>query len=380
MTNAIDEQKFNDEVEAKLSDIEKSFEQTVTIAIIGKVSAGKSSLLNALFNRNKNQPLASVGATSGVTTKVKHFELGKNIHVIDSPGLGDVIDENSDVTKQLLSNRIDVGILVVSDSADATQKQHYDDLKESCKKVFVVLNKIDLYDKKKAALENVTKQWHEVLGLESDEKIFQTCADGYDPDSDDDIELDIRGVDELRISILDFLKAYGKDLLLAREMEKKSVLAKRAIYTCMVAVAGFAFIPGSAMYITGAQAVAIMSIHYIYTGEVISKASAIAAIPLFASQSIGSNLFLVIKSLLPPTGVLDVAAAGVAMGVTLAMLSTVNWMYENGYNFDNKSEIKEQYDKFYEMLKEIGLSEIFNIVKAKDKAAIMALIARFIKD
>ncbi len=380
MTNLIDEQKFNDEVQEKLNDIEKSFAQTVTIAIVGKVSAGKSSLLNALFNRNKSQPLANVGATSGVTTKVKHFELSKNVHVIDSPGLGDVIDENSDVTRRLLLDGIDVGILVVSDSADVSQKQHYDDLKANCKKVFVVLNKIDLYDKKKAALENVTKQWHEVLGLKSDEKIFQTCADGYDPDTDDDIELDIRGVDELRTSILDFLKAYGKDLLLAREMEKKSTLAKRVIYTCMATTAGCAFIPGSAIYITGAQAAAIMNIHYIYTGEVINKTSAIAAIPLFASQSIGSNLFLVAKSLLPPTGILDVAAAGVAMGVTLAMLSTVNWMYENNYNFDNKSEIKEQYNKFYKTLKEIGLSEIFNVAKTKDTAAIMSLIARFVKD
>jgi GTPase Era involved in 16S rRNA processing len=43
---------------------------------------------------------------------------------------------------------IDVGILVVSDSADITQKKHYDELKQHCKQVFVVLNKIDLYDKK----------------------------------------------------------------------------------------------------------------------------------------------------------------------------------------------------------------------------------------
>lgn len=375
----LNEEKFNDEVQSQLGEIEKNLQKTVKVAVIGKVSAGKSSLLNALFKRGRKDTLAAVGATSGVTTKCKSFPLGKHVEIIDSPGLGDVIDKNSQETRNNLDS-IDVGILVVSDSADASQKHHYDELSLHCKKVFVVLNKIDLYDKKKTALAKAVKQWHEVLGLKKDEQIFQTCVDGYDPEADEDVELDIRGVDELREAIFVFLKEYGKDLILAREMEKKSTLAKRAIYTCMIAAAGFAFIPGSAIYITGAQATAIMSIHYIYTGEVISKNHVIAAIPLFASQSIGSNLFLAAKSLLPPTGVLDAAAAGVAIGVTLAMLSTVNWMYENGYNFDDKSEIKEQYQKFYKMLKDIGLSGIWDIVKTRDRATIMTLIGKFVKD
>ncbi len=380
MTQTLDEQKADNKVQTQLDAVEKSFDRTVNIVIVGRVSTGKSSLLNALFRRKKNQTLAVVGATSGVTTQTKAFTLSKNVTVIDSPGLGDVNNDNSEVTRRALLDGIDVGILVVSGSADAAQKQHYEELKESCKKVFVVLNKIDEYDKKKAALQNVCRQWHDVLGLGTDEQIFQTCTDGYDPDADEDAQLDIRGVDELREAVLDFLQEYGKDLLLAREMERKSTLAKRVIYTCLVASAGFAFIPGSAIYITGAQVVAIMSIHYIYTGEVITKNHVLAAIPLFASQSIGSNAFLAFKSLLPPTGILDVAAAGIAVSVTLAMLSTVNWMYENGYNFDNKREIKEQYEKFYQLLKDIGLSDIFNIIKSRDKAAIMALISKFVKD
>lgn len=376
----LDEERFNAEVQKQLGDIEENLQDKVRIAVVGKVSTGKSSLLNALFKRRRNNTLANVGAISGVTTKCKNFPLGKNVEIIDSPGLGDVIEANSQATRDNLGS-IDVGILVVSDSADVSQKGHYDELSLYCKKVFVVLNKIDLYDKKKAALEKVVQQWHEVLGLKDDEKIFQTCADGYDPEADDDVELDIRGVDELREEIFTFLKKHGKELILAREIEKKSTLAKRVIYTCMVAAAGFAFIPGSAIYITGAQAAAIISIHYIYTGEVISKSHVIAAIPLFASQSIGSSAFLAVKSFLPPTGVLDAAAAGVAMGVTLAMLSTVNWMYENGYNFkDNQGEIKEQFKKFYKMLKDMGLSGIWDIVKTRDTVAIMALINKFVKD
>ena len=184
-----------DDADKLLADVEKNLRKTVTVAIVGKVSTGKSSILNALFSKTKEDKLAHVGAVSGVTTKVKRFSLGKSVEIMDSPGLGDIIEENSNATRIAMGD-IDVGILVVSDSADASQKSHYDELKSYCKKVFVVLNKIDIYDKKKSALEKVTKQWAEVLGLDSEERIYQTCADGYDPDYDDDIELDIRGIDE----------------------------------------------------------------------------------------------------------------------------------------------------------------------------------------
>lgn len=367
-----------EDAEELLEEVEKNLRKKVTVAIVGKVSTGKSSLLNALFSKTKTDQFATVGAVSGVTTKVKRFELGKNVEIMDSPGLGDIIKDNSNETRLAMGD-IDVGVLVVVDSADASQKAHYDELKEYCKKVFVVLNKVDIYDKKKTALEKVTAQWSEVLGLDSGDKIYQTCVDGYDPDFDDDIELDIRGVDDLKKDILNFLKKHGKDLILERELEKKSVLAKRVIYSSLVGVAGAAFIPGSAVYITGIQAGAIMSIHYIYTGEVLSKKSAIAALPLFASQSIGSSLFLVAKSLLPPTGIVDIAAAGVAATVTIAMLSTVNWVYENDYNLDDKRELKEQYNVFYNILKDMGFKEVWSIVSTFDRQKLMNLISKFIK-
>lgn len=368
----------DNDAEELLEDVEKNLRKKVTVAIVGKVSTGKSSLLNALFSKPKDDQLAVVGAVSGVTTKVKRFQLGKNVEIMDSPGLGDIIEDNSNETKLAMGD-IDVGVLVVVDAADASQKAHYDELKTYCKKVFVVLNKVDMFDKKKSSLEKVTAQWAELLELDDDEKIYQTCADGYDPDFDDDIELDIRGVDVLKQDILKFLKKHGKDLILERELEKKSVLAKRVIYSSLAGVAGAAFIPGSAVYITGIQGAAIMSIHYIYTGEVLSKQSAIAALPLFASQSIGSNLFLVAKSFLPPTGIVDVAAAGVAAGVTIAMLSTVNWIYENDYNLDNKTELKERYSFFYNALKDIGLKEVWTIISTRDREKIMELISRFVK-
>jgi uncharacterized protein len=375
MNSSVDFEKNTD---LRLEEIENAFQKKVTIAIIGKVSAGKSSLLNAFFNRTRENQLASVGAISGVTTKVKRFKVSQNVEVLDSPGLDDIIDANSAETRNILEE-IDIGILVLSDSADISQKRHYEDLKKNCRKVFVVLNKIDMYDKKKSALQQVLSQWKEVLSLPSDETIFPTCADGYDPNYDSSFELDIRGVEELRSEVYNCLAKYGKALILEREMNKKSALARKVIYTALISVGVEAFIPGSAIYIAGTQAATIMAIHYIYTGEKLSKKSALAVLPIFASQSIGSNIFLWAKSVLPPTGVLDMAAASVAVLVTLAMLSTVNWIYENGYNLDDKSEIKSQFNKIYNLLEDIGAKEIAKIVINKDVDAVKKLIEKFVK-
>ena len=52
---AINTDYIEKENDQKLDELEKNLEKTVTIAVVGKVSAGKSSLLNALFNKSKSE-------------------------------------------------------------------------------------------------------------------------------------------------------------------------------------------------------------------------------------------------------------------------------------------------------------------------------------
>lgn len=95
------------------------FDGSVNIALVGKVSAGKSSLLNALFERGRDDPIAVVGSRSGVTTAIHPYQFEDKVLIIDCPGLSDVRRENSDLTKRFLSF-IDMGIFVVTGSADAS--------------------------------------------------------------------------------------------------------------------------------------------------------------------------------------------------------------------------------------------------------------------
>ncbi|PTQ77876.1 small GTP-binding protein [Nitrosomonas oligotropha] len=349
-----------------------NFDEHINVAVVGKVSAGKSSLLNAILERGRSDPLAKVGAHSGVTTKITAYKLDKHVLIIDCPGLDDVRAENSEETKEFLDS-IDLGLFVITGSADASQKSNYDDLKRNCKKVMVILNKIDEWDDlEESAYESVVSQWKEVLGAN---KVYGTCTKGYDPKMRQSAPMDIRGVDEVKGDIFDFLEKVGKSILFARHLKNKEKYAIGIIATALAAVAGEAFIPGSAAYITATQVVAITSLHYLYTGQILNKSSALSLLPQFAGQSIGMTAFLWAKSFLPPTLVLDLAAMGIAVVITFAMLATVKWILENGHPLEQGDMLKDTFNDFKKVgseLKDMSIDDL------KNKHNIYELIKRLL--
>ncbi|MBE0352825.1 MULTISPECIES: GTPase [Pseudoalteromonas] len=345
------EKSIDEKVDEMYLEWKVKLESPLNVLVLGKVSAGKSSFLNAFFDREMDDVLFEVNAKSGETTKVKFEKLGENISIADTPGLDDIKSENSAETLKMLDEGVDVGILVLSGSADKSQKGHYDDLLKNSSEVFIVLNKADNFSKEN--LPHVIEQWKEQLGLSSEQKIYPVVSRGYDPKDKEtfrgqeyDIEVDnygrpktLQGIDAVRDDVLDFLAKKGKDLLLAKELKDKSKKALAIISTATASGAGAAFIPGSAAYLIGIQVVAIGSLGYLYTGEIISKSNAISLIGTFAAEQVGMNLFLLTKSFLPPTGVIDLAAAVIAASVTAAMLSAVAYLLSHEIDFDDKEQL-----------------------------------------
>ncbi len=366
-----DETSFFERVETQFEEKAPDFSKTLNIAVIGKVSSGKSSLINALLKRSRKKALAQVGAESGVTTALKVFRLDERVRLIDSPGLDDVRAENSAITREFIKH-IDVGILVVSGSSDASQKKHLEDLRQHCDSIFVALNKIDQYDNYKhldgsnPALDKVINQWKLALKIE---KIYPVCAFGYDRDLPPEVPLNIRGVYGLREDIENFLKSKGKDLLLARHMGEKRSYAIGIIAVALAAVAGEAFIPGSAIYITTTQTVAITSLYYLYTGEILDLKAALAILPAFAAEAAGTTLFLWVTSFLPPTGVVNVVAAGIAIGITLAMLATVNFILASGAKLEEEELLKSKFRTYRKQaetaLKGLALTDVNSLPSLK---------------
>ena len=348
------------------------FENHINIAVVGKVSAGKSSLLNAILGYDRLNAIAKVGAHSGVTTKITSYKLDTKVLIIDCPGLDDVRKENSDETTNFLES-IDLGLFVVTGSADVTQKDNYEELKKHSNKVIVILNKIDEWDDlEESAYEAVRQQWQSILGANI---VFGTCTKGYDPKTRQGAPMDIRGIEEVKNEIFAFLEKEGKAILLARHLKDKKKFAVGIIGSALLAVAVEAFIPGSAAYITATQATSITALHYLYTGKTLSKTNSFSLIGTFASESIGTTLFLWSKSLLPPTGIVDIVAAGVAMVVTFAMLAAVKWVLENNYSLEQIDKLTEAFVHFKvagDDLKKTSLDDL------KDKESVINLIARLL--
>lgn len=354
----MDQQEFDRQFKKAHEEKSPNYDDNVNVALVGKVSAGKSSLLNAIMGCDRSDPIAKVGASSGVTTTVTPYRLDEHVLIIDCPGLDDVRKENSDTTKAFLDS-IDVGIFVVTGSSDASQKANYQDLKASAAHVLVVLNKADEWDDlEPSAFDEVVEQWRLDLGAD---KIYPTCAKGYDPKMRKDAPMVLRGIEEIREVMLDFLAQEKKALLMARHLRDKNKYALGIIAAALVSVGGEAFIPGSAVYITATQVVAISSLHYLYTGSVLSKSSALTLLPTFAGESIGTTAFLWAKSFLPPTGVVDVAAAVIAVVITFAMLAAVKYMLESGHGLDETELLKRTFKDFRkvgEKLKGVNLTDL----------------------
>jgi small GTP-binding protein len=370
----VNESGFFNRVKVQFVEKIPNLSQSLNIAVIGKVSAGKSSLINALLKLSRKQALevARVGATSGVTTDLTILKLDDKVHLIDSPGLDDVRKENSELTKKFLKH-IDVGIFVVTGSSDSSQKKNLDDLRQHCDSIFVVLNKIDEWDDlDESVLDEIIEQWKHDLGVS---KIYPTCAKGYDPKSRSP-KMDIRGVANLRSDIEEFLEKKGKDLLLARHMAEKQSHAVKIIGTALAAVAGEAFMPGSAVYITATQGVAIASLYYLYTGQILSSQAALGILPTFVAETAGSSLFLFVKSFLPPTGVVDMAAAGVAVVITLALLATVNHILSTGAELEQEELLRSKFRTYHQQaidtLKELALTDV------RDLPSWAAIVTKFL--
>ncbi len=127
---------------------------------------------------------------------------------------------------------------------------------------------------------------------------------------------------------------------------------------------------------TTTQAAAIASLYYLYTGEIISGEAVFALLPVFAAKAAGTTLFLWVKSILPPTGVLDVAAAVVAVSITLAILATVNSILASGAKLEEEELLKSKFRSYRKQaetaLKGLALTDM------KDLASWKGIIDKFL--
>ncbi|WP_308568019.1 GTPase [uncultured Providencia sp.] len=133
-----------------LSHLNKLINYSPTIGLMGKTGAGKSSLINALFQSR----LSSVSNVSGCTRQAQRYSMTMNNHTltfVDLPGVGESLERDKEY-HQLYRNLLPeldliIWVLKADDRAWSSDEQCYRFLTEQCgyqpKRFLFVLNQAD---------------------------------------------------------------------------------------------------------------------------------------------------------------------------------------------------------------------------------------------
>ncbi len=358
----LNQEALAQKVDALFSEYDAQTHGYLDIAVIGGVSSGKSSFLNAFFDCSRDNPKFLVSARAGSTKKVEFKEIGSHIRILDTPGLQDVDQNNKKETEKTLSEGVDIGILMLSGVANEQQLETYKLLQKSTKHVFVVLNKVDRETKEN--LRSIKAQWREVLGLSPNAEIYEVCCRGYDfedrlvdpiteaeteiPVNEYGIPKTIKGIQALKDEIFQVCFKIGKIAFIAKALQQKQPAAIGIIATACVASIGAILLPGSIAFIMASQATAISSLGYLYKGEFPSKGEVTKIVRIFSTttgQSIGAVAYGLFISFLPPTGIFDIPGIILIVSYMATTLLIVNSLFSKGLEVKKSTSLELEFKR-----------------------------------
>jgi len=331
--------------------IKKKNKPTVTIAILGDVKTGKTSLLKALFFVDPLDTTSYLGKNLQVHSMLESPKkpacqavyLQKDVILLDIPGLHGPSAEH--FMKKLLQNgNLDVAIFVVTKAATKTTIQDYEIISSIAKKTFVVYNKIDELDYLKDK-DSLIEQWKYNLNID---QIFLTSTKGFDPDANREVDkwLDIRGVDELRNQILSFLKGTKRQLLFAKHMVAKNQPAIGIVVSCCEKIIPDSVLPNSSIKVTATQISGILDLYFLYKGKKLNyRVAQKILLSTVGASSFSQSLFSFAFSMIPVPGMISnflqsMLSAVSIVSKTAALLIACQQLLREGYSLEDQKLVK----------------------------------------
>ena len=192
----------------------------IHLAAFGRVSTGKSSLLNALIGEERFAVSPLHGETKQSSMQAWREEEAGGVYLIDTPGLDEAGGEEREAMAREVAGRSDLVLFVVDGDITETELDSLRTLLGRGRPVIVVLNKRDLFtsDEQAQLLASLRSR---TSGLIDPAHIIPAAAQ---PRPQTVIEIDAAGnevttqrerapdVEELRVALWDILDAEGKTL------------------------------------------------------------------------------------------------------------------------------------------------------------------------
>ena len=204
-------------VEAMLDKLEHGH---LHLAVFGRVSTGKSSLLNALIGEARFAVSPLHGETRVSEMQQWNEVEAGGVYLIDTPGLDEAGGEEREALAREVAGRSDLVIFVVDGDITETELESLKTLLGRGRPVIVVLNKSDLFthaerEQLLASLRSRTEgivDADHILAAAAQPKpqlVVEVDADGVEQTSERSREPD---VEELRLRLWEILEGEGKTL------------------------------------------------------------------------------------------------------------------------------------------------------------------------
>tara|TARA_Y100001968_G_scaffold239898_1_gene223414 strand:+ start:6052 stop:7380 length:1329 start_codon:yes stop_codon:yes gene_type:complete len=120
----------------------------VKIAVFGKVGVGKSSLLNALLNKEVFATDITHGSTQNIQFALwnESIKFLDKIELIDTPGIDEMNEEKSLLTASQISSQSDLVLFVLDSDMTNVELEALKALQNERKPVLLILNRCDQWD------------------------------------------------------------------------------------------------------------------------------------------------------------------------------------------------------------------------------------------
>jgi GTP-binding protein Era len=238
---------LNADYEQVQSMLDKLEHGHIHIAVFGRVSVGKSALVNALLGEQRFATSPLHGETSTVQRgQWQEFHDG-NVYLIDTPGINEVDGEARELLAREVASRADLVLFVVDGDMTQVELDALQTLTGLRRPLLVVLNKIDRYNSDERASLLSALQGHGTSLLQPEnlvcasaqpapQRVIMVDEDGQETESQRQAPPDVA---DLKARLWQVLEQEGKTLAalnaslfageLSDQVAKRVLIARRTL-------------------------------------------------------------------------------------------------------------------------------------------------------